>query len=44
MSDLYKGYRDPALNILKEHGVQVWSDVELLTNHGCFSGIILPPY
>lgn len=38
----YKGYRDPALGVLKENGVSVWSDVELETDAGSYSGIILP--
>jgi glutamyl-tRNA(Gln) amidotransferase subunit D len=42
MSDNYKGYRDPALQILKDNHVQVWSDVELVTKQGGFKGIILP--
>jgi glutamyl-tRNA(Gln) amidotransferase subunit D len=42
MSDNYKGYRDPALGVLKDNHVQVWSDVELVTKQGGFKGIILP--
>lgn len=42
MSDLYKGYREPAVGILKENEVQVWSDVKMLTSRGAFTGIILP--
>ncbi|GAB4335796.1 MAG: Glu-tRNA(Gln) amidotransferase subunit GatD [Calditrichia bacterium] len=42
MSEQYKGYRDPALGVLKEHQVQVWSDVEMETSRGSFRGIILP--
>ncbi len=42
MSANYKGYRDPALSVLKEHQVQVWSDVEMKTTRGVFKGIILP--
>ncbi len=42
MSDIYKGYREPALAILKENSVRVWSDVEMNTNRGDFKGIILP--
>jgi len=38
----YKGYRVPALAVLKEHKVQVWSDVEMDTSRGQFKGIILP--
>ncbi|MBN2601779.1 MAG: Glu-tRNA(Gln) amidotransferase subunit GatD [Candidatus Marinimicrobia bacterium] len=42
MSDNFKGYRDPALQVLKDNQVQVWSDVELETEQGGFKGIILP--
>lgn len=42
MSDQYKGYREPALAVLKENQVQVWSDVEMDTARGEFFGIILP--
>ncbi len=42
MSEIYKGYREPALSILKDNNVQVWSDVEMETSRGKFKGIILP--
>jgi len=42
MSDAYKGYREPALAVLKENDVRVWSDVEMETEGGRFNGIILP--
>jgi len=42
MSDKYKGYRDPALVVLKDNEVRVWSDVEMETRRGNFKGIILP--
>ncbi len=42
MSDPFKGYREPALNVLKENNVQVWSRVEMETERGLFKGIILP--
>ncbi|MFZ5516170.1 MAG: Glu-tRNA(Gln) amidotransferase subunit GatD [Candidatus Zhuqueibacterota bacterium] len=41
-NDTYKGYRGPALTALKNAAVQVWSDVEVHTTRGDFSGIILP--
>jgi len=40
--DAYKGYRPPTLDVLKAHGVKVWSDVEVQTTKGLFCGIILP--
>ncbi|MHC4944368.1 MAG: Glu-tRNA(Gln) amidotransferase subunit GatD [Planctomycetota bacterium] len=41
-SDKYKGYRGAGLAALKEHGVTVWSDVEVEAATGRFKGIILP--
>jgi len=38
----YKGYRGEALDTLKQFGAQVWSDVEVKTPKGTFTGIILP--
>ena len=40
--DKYKGYRGPVLAALKNFGVYVWSDVEVQTKKGIFSGVILP--
>jgi glutamyl-tRNA(Gln) amidotransferase subunit D len=37
-----KGYLGAALSILKNFGISVWSDVEIQTSDGIFSGIILP--
>ncbi|MGB8953373.1 MAG: Glu-tRNA(Gln) amidotransferase subunit GatD [Candidatus Aminicenantales bacterium] len=42
MNDIYKGYRGGALSLLKEWRVRVWSDVEVETTRGKFTGIILP--
>ena len=42
MNDIYKGYRGEALSLLKAHGVRVWSDAEVTTTRGRFTGIILP--
>ncbi|NIM20561.1 MAG: Glu-tRNA(Gln) amidotransferase subunit GatD [Candidatus Latescibacteria bacterium] len=41
-SDKYKGYRGKGLAVLKEHGVSVWSDVDVVAESGRFRGIILP--
>ena len=38
----YKGYRDPALAVLKAHGVAVWSEVDVETDRGTYSGLVLP--
>jgi glutamyl-tRNA(Gln) amidotransferase subunit D len=40
--DNYRGYRGEALETLKEYNAQVWSDVEIKTNKGSFTGIVLP--
>lgn len=42
MNNIYKGYRDPALSLLRNNEVQVWSEVEMDTNRGVFKGIVLP--
>ncbi len=40
--EAYKGYRDPALAVLKRFEAKVWSDVTIRTDSGEFSGLILP--
>jgi glutamyl-tRNA(Gln) amidotransferase subunit D len=42
MSDEYKGYREPAVSLLKKNKVRVWSDVIMQTTRGEFEGLILP--
>lgn len=42
MNDQYKGYREPALSVLKSNKVSVWSAVKMDTARGVFKGIILP--
>ena len=42
MTDEYKGYREPALGVLKKNNVRVWSDVKMETIRGAFNGLILP--
>lgn len=42
MKDNYKGYREPALTVLKKNNVRVWSDVIMQTKRGEFEGLILP--
>ena len=29
--DAYKGYRDPMLSVMKQHGITVWCEVEAKT-------------
>ncbi|MBA4377637.1 MAG: Glu-tRNA(Gln) amidotransferase GatDE subunit D [Gemmatimonas sp.] len=38
----YKGYRDPALSVLRRFEALVWSDVTVRTDRGEFRGLILP--
>ena len=38
----YKGYRGEALATLQNFTAMVWSDVEIRTHHGTYTGIILP--
>ncbi len=42
MNDSYRGYRGEALETLKSFDAQVWSDAEVRTDRGTFTGIILP--
>jgi len=42
MSDLFKGYRGRALQVLKAFGVRVWSESSVQTTRGDFRGIVLP--
>jgi len=42
MSDIYKGYKGRALDILKQYNMRVWSDSTVDTTRGVFEGIILP--
>ncbi len=41
-NDSFKGYRGEALDVLKNFDAQIWSDVEIKTETGTFTGIILP--
>ncbi len=38
----YKGYREPALGLLKQSHVTVWSTVVAVTSSGRFEGLVLP--
>jgi glutamyl-tRNA(Gln) amidotransferase subunit D len=40
--DSYKGYKGAALATLKNFQALVWSDVEIRTSRGAYTGIILP--
>ena len=42
MSDDFRGYRGKALATLQSHDARVWSDVEVKTEKGTFTGIVLP--
>ncbi len=41
-NDSFKGYRGEALDVLKRYDARIWSDVEIKTENGTFTGIILP--
>ncbi|MBR9975266.1 MAG: Glu-tRNA(Gln) amidotransferase subunit GatD [Bacteroidetes bacterium] len=41
-NDTYKGYKDPALEVMKKFGIRVWSDAVLTTEDDSFEGIVLP--
>jgi glutamyl-tRNA(Gln) amidotransferase subunit D len=42
MSDIFKGYRGQALEMLKSFNVRVWSEAQIQTTRGDFRGIVLP--
>jgi glutamyl-tRNA(Gln) amidotransferase subunit D len=42
MSDLFKGYKGRALEVLKGFNVRVWSEAKIKTTRGDFQGILLP--
>ncbi len=42
MSDLYKGYRGVALEVLKKYEAMVWCNVKITSTAGVFNGTILP--
>jgi glutamyl-tRNA(Gln) amidotransferase subunit D len=42
MSDLHKGYKGEALDVLQRFEVAVWDDVDVETSRGRFRGIVLP--
>ena len=42
MSEDYKGYRTPTLDVLQRFEAPVWSDVTVRTERGEFAGLILP--
>ncbi len=42
MSDLFKGYKGEALELLKKFNIRVWSEAVVKTTRGDFRGIVLP--
>ena len=42
MSDLFKGYKGAALELLKKFNIRVWSETTVKTSRGDFRGIVLP--
>jgi len=38
----FKGYSEPALSVLKNYGVRVWSEIKADTDRGRFEGLVLP--
>jgi len=41
-SNLYKGYKGRALEVLKHFRAEVWSEVKITTTKGEYTGIVLP--
>lgn len=42
MSDLFKGYKGRAQEVLKSYNIRVWSEALIKTSRGEFQGIVLP--
>jgi glutamyl-tRNA(Gln) amidotransferase subunit D len=42
VSDLFKGYKGEALELLKKFNIRVWSEAVVKTTRGDFRGIVLP--
>ncbi|MEW6412113.1 MAG: Glu-tRNA(Gln) amidotransferase subunit GatD [Candidatus Zixiibacteriota bacterium] len=42
MTDIFKGYKGKALDLLKQYNIRVWSDTTVKTTRGDFNGIVLP--
>ncbi|MCX6556513.1 MAG: Glu-tRNA(Gln) amidotransferase subunit GatD, partial [Candidatus Aminicenantes bacterium] len=42
MSDLFKGYKGAALELLKKFNIRVWGEATVKTSRGDFRGIVLP--
>ncbi len=42
MRDIYKGYRQEAISLMKKFQIRVWSEILITTVRGEFSGIVLP--
>ena len=42
MTDIFKGYKGRALDLLKQFNIRVWSETEVKTSRGDFKGIVLP--
>ncbi len=42
MSEDYKGYRGPMLEVMKRFGVTVWGEIVAHTSRGVFEGLVLP--
>jgi len=40
--DLYRGYRGPCREVMERFGVTVWSEVDVESSEGSFSGLVLP--
>lgn len=42
MSDILKGYKGRALEILKNFNMRIWSEATIMTTRGNFQGVLLP--
>jgi len=42
MSDILKGYKGKALEVLKNFNMRIWSEATITTTRGNFQGVLLP--
>ncbi|MBZ9687716.1 Glu-tRNA(Gln) amidotransferase subunit GatD [Clostridium estertheticum] len=42
MSDILKGYKGKALEVLKNFNMRIWSEAAIITTRGDFKGVLLP--
>ena len=41
-NDIFQGYKNDALEVLKKYKVRVWGQTKVITTRGSFEGTVLP--